>query len=73
MDRAATLLARDELRPDQDVEVLDHRRQRDRERRGDLRHGKAVFSRQALEDRPPRRIGKRSEGHVEHLLTIFNH
>ena len=53
--------------------MLDDRRQRYRERRGDLAHRHGVPPRQAVEDRSPRRIGERPKGAIECTVTIVNH
>jgi len=53
--------------------MLDDRRQRYRERRGDLAHRHCVTPRQAVEDRSPRRIGERPKSAIECTVTIVNH
>ena len=53
--------------------MLDDRRQRYRERRGDLAHRHCVTPRQAVEDRSPRRIGERPKGAIECTVPIVNH
>ena len=53
--------------------MLDDRRQRYRERRGDLAHRHGVPPRQAVEDRSPRRIGERPKGAIECTVPIVNH
>ena len=53
--------------------MLHHRGQRHRERPGDLRHGELALLRQPVDDRPPRRVGKRREGEIELGLSKVNH
>jgi hypothetical protein len=64
-DGAAGLLALDEPRIRQDVEMLHHRRQRHLERLGQFRDRNALALAQLREQRAPRRIGKRGKGAVE--------
>ena len=67
------LLALDEARAGQHVEVLHHRRQRHRERCGDLADGQLRLTRQTVDNGAPRRIGKRREGQIEPGIAIVNH
>src|SRR5215468_8784208 len=53
--------------------MLDDRRQRYRERRGNLAHRQGVRPRQALQDRSPRWIGERPKGAIECTAPIVNH
>jgi hypothetical protein len=71
--RSSGFLALDEAGPGQHVEMLHHRRQRHRKRRGNLRHRQLVLAREAIEDGSPRRVGERGEGKIEPDLVIVNH
>jgi len=62
IDRAPGLGALDQVGARQDIEVLDHRRERDRERRRNLRDGQFALARKAIDDGAPRWIGERREG-----------
>ena len=64
-DDAAFLVAGDEAGLGEHVEMLHHRRQRHRQRRGKLAHRQARLLAQARDQRPPRRIGERGKGAVE--------
>jgi len=52
--------------------MLDHRRQRHRQRRGELAHRERALG-QARDQRPPRRVGQSGEGAVEAGGRIVNH
>jgi hypothetical protein len=70
---APRLLALDEACAGQHVEVLHHRRQRHRERCGNLAHRQLRLTRQTVDNGAPGRIGKRSEGQIEPGIAIVNH
>jgi len=53
--------------------MLDDRRQRYLERRGNVAHRQCIRPRQAVEDRSPCRIGKRPKGAIERTVSIVNH
>jgi len=71
--RPSGLLALDEPRAGQHIEVFHHRRQRYRERCGDLADGQLRLARQTVDNGSPGRIGKRSEGQIEPGIAIVNH
>jgi hypothetical protein len=64
-DSAPALPPRDQPRAGKHVEVLDHRRQRDRERLGEFAYRRAFLLAEPRQQRPPRRIGERREGAIE--------
>ena len=72
-DDAAQLVARDQARIRQHVEMLHHRRQRHRKWFGELTDRQAVGPAQFGEQRAARRIGQRGKGAVERLGSIVNH
>lgn len=63
----------DQLGAGEHVEMLHHARQREVERPGDLGDGEPVLVSKALQDGPPRRVGKSGEGKVELGFSIVNH
>jgi hypothetical protein len=71
-DGAADLCSGDQSGIREHVEMLHDRRQRHRERPGELAHRQAVLVVQPRDQRPPRRVGERREGAVEGLLML-NH
>jgi len=70
---AAALVAGDQAGVRQHFEMLHHRRQRHRERRGQRADRQAIGLAQARQQSAPGRIGQRGEGAVERLYTIVNH
>jgi hypothetical protein len=71
--RAADLLAPDEACLGEDAEVLQHGRERHRERRRDLACRPCAAVTQHVEDGAPRRVGESRERAVERWLLTVNH
>ena len=71
--RAPGLLAHDQARIIEYVEMLHDRRQRDCERRRQLAHGQAVFFAKTSQQCAPRRVRQRRKGAIERLILILNH
>jgi len=69
----AALGTLDQLGAGQHVEVLHHARQGKVEWAGDLGDGEPVLVGEALQDCPPRRVGKGGECEVEVGFSIVNH
>jgi hypothetical protein len=57
----------------QNVQMLHDRRQRDRERLGELADREAWLLREPHHERTPRRIGKSREGAIKGRLGKLNH
>jgi hypothetical protein len=72
-DNAAGLGPRDEARVRQNVEMLHDRRERHRERPGELAYGNVLVLVELREQSAPRGVGKRGEGAVERGILILNH
>jgi hypothetical protein len=72
-DNAAGLGPRDEARVRQNVEMLHDRRERHRERPGELAYGNVLVLVELREQSAPRGVGKGGEGAVERGVLILNH
>jgi hypothetical protein len=70
---AAVLLAGDEARRNEDVDMLEDRRQRHRQRRRKIAHRQALGLAEPCNQRAAGRIGKRREGQIEAFRLIVNH
>ena len=71
--RAPVFGAGDQPGIGQDVEMLDHRRQRHGEWPGELADGQAIAPAEARQERPPGGVGQRGKSAVEWLGPIVNH
>jgi hypothetical protein len=67
------LLAREETRIGQDVEMLHDRRQGHRKGLGQFAHRLAVAREELRQQRAPGGIGERGKGAVQRLIAILNH
>jgi hypothetical protein len=72
-NRATLLGPRDESCCRQDIEMLHHRRQRDREGAGEIADRHPVLLAELRQQRPPHRIGQGGKYSIQGSLFILNH